>query len=108
MGQGRHTQLQVELTAEDRSVLESLQRSTTVKAGLAKRARIVLLRAEGQSVTSISRTVGLARLFVYKWVERYNRQGVAGLVDKTGRGRKPFFPPRGGHPSGEAGLRKTG
>jgi hypothetical protein len=78
----------VELTAEDRSVLEALQRSTTVKAGLGKRVRIVLLRAEGQSVTSISRTVDLARLFVYKWVERYNRQGVAGLVDKSGRARQ--------------------
>ena len=108
MGQGRHTQLQVDLTAEDRSVLESLQRSTTVKAGVARRARIVLLRAEGQSVTSISRTVGLARLFVYKWVERYNRQGVAGLYDKSGRGRKPFFPSRSGDPSGAVGLRTAG
>lgn len=108
MGQGSHTQLHVELAAEDRAVLESWQRSTTVQAGLAKRGRIILLLAEGHCVTAISRRVGLARRFVYKWVDRFNRHGVEGLYDKSGRGRKAFFPSRGGDPSGKIGLRAAG
>ena len=92
MGQGSHSQLRVELTAAERVVLESWQRSTTLASGLVKRGRIILLLREGHSVAAIGRTVGLARRFVYQWVDRYPRYGVDGLSDKTGRGRKPFFP----------------
>jgi transposase-like protein len=92
MVQGRTSGLSVELTPEARSHLESWQRCTTLKAGLAKRARAVLLRYEGVSISQISRTVGLRRRFVEKWIKRFKAEGIEGLSDRPGRGRKPFFP----------------
>jgi transposase len=50
---------------------------------------MILLVAEGRSITAIAATVGISRHFVYKWVQRFREQGVAGLVDRPGRGRRP-------------------
>ena len=86
---GRTTQLSVTLTPGDRNLLESWQRSTTIQAGLARRGRIILLMSEGASISHISRTVGIRRRFIYKWVERFQSLGVPGLSDKPGRGRAP-------------------
>ena len=84
---GRKTQLKVALTPGDRDLLESWQRSPTIQAGLARRGRIILLMSEGTSISDISRTVGIRRRFIYKWVERFQSLGVSGLSDKSGRGR---------------------
>ena len=45
----------------DESKLTALLRATTVRAGIAQRARIVLLAAEGMSNVAISRLVGVSR-----------------------------------------------
>src|SRR4030095_232964 len=47
MARGRKSSLVVLLTPAQRSDLEALQRRTTISAGLARRARLVLLRAAG-------------------------------------------------------------
>jgi|AGTN01.1.fsa_nt_gi hypothetical protein len=88
---GRPTKLYVVLTDEERQQLEAWQRATTVPAGLVRRARIVLMRADGESISQISRVVGMRRRFVEKWIKRFRAEGPAGLHDKPGRGRKPFF-----------------
>ena len=79
--QGRHTALQIALTPEERWTLEAWQRSTTIAVGPARRARIILLLADGVSLTQIAASVGISRRFVYKWVARFQAQGVDGLVD---------------------------
>ncbi len=45
----------------DEPKLTALLRATTVRAGIAQRARIVLLAAEGMSNVAISRLVGVSR-----------------------------------------------
>ena len=107
MARGRKTSLIIMLTPEERNELESWQRSTTMPAGLVRRGRIVLLRAEGMSITQIARLVGIRRRFVEKWARRFLEHRLDGLADKPGRGRKPVFPPGGGRASGQAGLRKA-
>ena len=87
MAQGRRTSVAVELTSEDRQTLEAWQRSTTIMAGPARRGRIILMLADGSSVTDIARAVGMRRRFIYKWAQRFTEQGVPGLNDKPGRGR---------------------
>ena len=89
---GRTTQLSTTLTPGDKTLLESWQRSTTIQAGLARRGRIILLMSEGASISHISRTVGIRRRFIYKWVERFQSLGVSGLSDKPGRGRVSQIP----------------
>jgi CRP-like cAMP-binding protein len=86
MARGRKTSLTISLTPEARRTLQAWQRSTTISAGRARRGRIMLLVAEGMSITDIAATVGLNRRFVYKWVQRFQDKGVEGLTDKPGRG----------------------
>ena len=108
MARGRKTSLEVDVSADERRELESWQRSTTMRAGLVRRGRIVLLRAQGLSISDISRSVGMRRRHVAKWVTRFIAEGIDGLQDKRGRGRKPFFPSRPGHAPRQDGLRKAG
>ena len=49
------------LRSGDRELLESWTRSTSIRAGLAQRARIVLLAADGVSNTEIAERVGVSR-----------------------------------------------
>jgi len=71
----------------DRDELERLTRSSSVRAGLAQRARIVLLAAEGLSNTAIATRVGVSRPTVIGWRERYQAKGVEGLEDEDRSGR---------------------
>ena len=71
----------------DREELARLVRSSTVRAGLAQRARIVLLAAEGQSNSAIAAKVGVSRPTVIDWRNRYGSKGMAGLEDGPRSGR---------------------
>jgi transposase len=77
----------VDLSAEDRATLEGWARSTTVSAGLATRARIVLAAADREGPSSISRRLGVSRPTVDQWKQRFAEQGVAGLADAPRSGR---------------------
>jgi hypothetical protein len=108
MARGRKTSLRIELAPDQRQTLEFWQRCTTLPAGKVRRARLILLLAEGRSVSDISRTVGMRRRHVATWAKRFIEKGIDGLQDKPGRGRKPFFPSGSGHPPRQNGVRKTG
>ncbi|MEN3263812.1 IS630 family transposase [Pseudonocardia sp.] len=73
----------------DRSRLEALTRSSSVSAGLAGRARIVLLAAEGLSNTEIARRAGTSRPTVLDWRARYDTGGIRALDDLPRSGRPP-------------------
>ena len=93
MARGRRTSLTIRLTAKERRTLQAWQRSTTIPAGHARRGRIILLMADGVPISHIAATVGISRRFVYKWVQRFQQEGLAGLADKLGRGRRRVPPP---------------
>jgi transposase/DNA-binding CsgD family transcriptional regulator len=71
----------------DRERLSALTRASSAPAGLALRARIVLLAAEGVSHTEIAERVGVSRPTVIAWRSRYERFGLAGLEDRPRSGR---------------------
>jgi hypothetical protein len=71
----------------DREELTGWTRSSSIRAGLAQRARIVLLAADGVSNTAIAETVGVSRPTVIGWRERYATSGIAGLADEPRSGR---------------------
>jgi transposase len=71
----------------DRQRLESWVRSSTIAAGLAQRARIVLLAADGLPNVEIAERVGVSRPTVTSWRARYARSGIAGLADQARSGR---------------------
>jgi transposase len=78
---------QVQIRDEDRATLLSLTRSSSVRAGVAMRARIVLAAGQGEGTSSISRRLGVSRPTVISWRERYQAHGLAGLQDAARSGR---------------------
>ena len=85
MARGRTTSLTIRLTPAERQTLLAWQRATNIPAGLARRARIVLLLADGVTITDIATTVGMSRRHIYKWIQRFMQKGLEGLADKPGR-----------------------
>jgi DNA-binding CsgD family transcriptional regulator len=62
--------LTVDLSSRDREQLTSWVRSSSVRAGLAQRARIVLLAADGVTVKDIVERVGVSKPTVIAWKKR--------------------------------------
>jgi transposase len=73
----------------DRVRLEAITRASTAPAGLVRRARIVLLAADGVPNSEIADRMGTSRPTVVKWRDRYTEAGVEGLGDAPRPGRRP-------------------
>jgi hypothetical protein len=86
MAQGRKTSFTIRLTPLQRQTLMAWQRSTVIPAGLARHGRIILLLADGVTITDIAAAVGMSRRHIYKWVQRFLQEGLEGLANKPGRG----------------------
>ena len=83
----------VDLTADTRASLVHLTRSPSAPAGLARRARIVLLAAERVPVRRIAERVSVDRKIVRRWLDRFRQQGLDGLRDRRRPGRRRVFSP---------------
>jgi transposase len=79
----------LELTTEERTELRRRVRCSTSPQRDSLRARIVLLRSEGGSEAVVAATVGVSVNTVSLWSRRFELQGLVGLQDAPGRGRKP-------------------
>jgi transposase len=77
----------LKLRSGDRDVLESWSRSGTIEARTAKRARIIMLAADGWSNRDIADAVDLNFNQVGIWRKRYGEFGLAGLGDLDRPGR---------------------
>ncbi len=88
MTRGRKTSLTIRLTPAQRRTLLAWQRTTTTPAGLARRARMLVLLADGMTITDAAATVGLSRRHSYKWIQRFVQEGLEGLHDKPRRDRR--------------------
>ena len=87
MPRGRKTSFTIRLTPAQRQTLLAWQRATTIPAGLARRGRMIILLADGVTITDIAAATGMSRRHIYKWIQRFLQQGLEGLQDKPGRGR---------------------
>jgi len=81
----------VEVPPRDREVLQGWLRSPSIRAGLAQRARIVLLAADGARTGQIALQVGISKQTVIAWKHRYREQGLGGLEDRPKSGRPPVI-----------------
>ena len=75
------------LAEDDRLRLESWARSTSLRAGLVERARIVLAVADGGGTSAVARRFSVSRPTVIKWRERFAAGGLEVLTDQTRSGR---------------------
>src|ERR1700746_3636797 len=71
---------EVHLSRKDRKVLEACCRSPVTLQRDLKRARIVLLAADGRSTRSIAKEVGVRPRIVSLWRHRYADQGLEGAA----------------------------
>jgi transposase len=81
----------VQMPAEDRAELMRWTRMSSLRAGLAQRARIVLLADEGVGTNEIVHLVGVSKPTVISWKKRYAAEGIAGLDDRPKPGRPPVI-----------------
>src|SRR5215831_9883023 len=84
----------IEVSVGDRCELERLVRSRTAERRAVERARIVLAAAEGRPAAGIAAEVGCSERTVWKWRTRYEREGLAGLLDARRPGRPLVHGPR--------------
>lgn len=73
----------VELSAPDRTELERLVRSPGALARDVSRARIILLSAQGMTGPEIAERIGCSEPTVVLWRQRFSREGIAGLRDRS-------------------------
>jgi transposase len=84
----------VELLDEERMELERLLRSQTSASGLVRRARAVLLMADGQTGAEVARLTGYTPVQISRIRRRFSEERTAGLSDKQRSGRPRIFGPR--------------
>jgi hypothetical protein len=85
---GRVTTVQITLTPDERAVLEHWVRSTQTPWGKVRRARLLLLVAQGMPIRRAARQAGLTRRHAYIWLARWQTGGLDALEDRPG-GRRP-------------------
>jgi len=90
MKKGRPRSEEIVLSESERTELQSLARSRALPAALARRARVVLMSAEGHSNSAIAQALDTSTPTVGTWRKRYLQRGIGGLY-----GEKPTGRPRG-------------
>ena len=91
----RKSPYRIELSDDERSVLESMARSYTLPYWQVLRAQMVLMAAEGMRNDEIATQLRCGRDVVSQWRKRFFEQRLEGLEDRPRRGRPPAFPPSG-------------
>jgi transposase len=84
----------IALSAADRAELERVQRASSTPAGLSRRARAVLLMAQGLSGVAIAERIGYTVVQVSRLRRRFAEDGVPGLRERPRSGRPPTITAR--------------
>jgi len=82
----------LELTPNEKRELQRLAGSKTGSQRDGLRVRIVLRRAEGSREAAVAVALGVSINTVSTWSRRFEQQGLDGLRDRPGRGRKAWLP----------------
>jgi transposase len=82
-----------DLTAEERSAVETLTRLRTAPAQRVERARIVWRAGRGETPPAIGEALGLDAETVRRRIRRFNAEGLAALEDHRRSGRPATYSP---------------
>jgi transposase len=85
--------MQLQLNATDREDLERMLRATSAAAGPTRRARCILLVADGHRYAEICTRLGVTDRFIARWKRRYTAGGVLALLDAPRAGRQNRISP---------------
>jgi transposase len=78
---------ELRVNAADRAQLESIARSQSLPAALARRAQMILRMADGESNSAVARRFRVSRPTVTMWRTRFRERGIAGLHNELKPGR---------------------
>jgi len=81
----------LELTPEERLQLQRMASSKTGSQRDGLRARIILRRVEGARETDVAKALAVSLTTVSTWSRRFELEGLDGLKDRPGRGRKAWL-----------------
>src|SRR5215218_7903024 len=98
----------IELSEEERVVLERRARAEKLPFQDVERARIVLYAAQGVHDTEIAARLDTTPGIVGKWRRRFAEQRLEGLKDRPRAGRPRRFPPGAGRRSQGDRVRAAG
>ena len=79
----------IELSAQEKQELTRLSKSNTTSVRLARRARMILLAAEGWDNQDIAAHLGVGRVQVGRWRDRYAQGRLAAIAKDRPRGGRP-------------------
>ncbi|MFC6840896.1 IS630 family transposase [Xanthomonas theicola] len=82
----------ITLTPEEHSELSRRVRAAAISQRDGRRARVILLAAQGKSRVDIARLIGFSLPSVTRWCQRFQELRLDGLIDKPGRGRPSSLP----------------
>jgi transposase len=85
---------QFALTEEGRGELEKLVRTPSTAAGLSRRARAVLLMADGITGAEVARRCGYTTVQVSRIRRRITEEGIPGIFERPRSGRPAVISPR--------------
>src|SRR6201981_4199834 len=79
-----HERTNIQLSALDRSALEAVVANRNSAQKHVWRAKIVLMTSDSYGTAEIMRATGKAKTVIWRWQERFQDEGAAGLWrDKT-------------------------
>jgi transposase len=77
----------IELTVEQQKALQAGYQLGKTHA-FRQRCQLILLKSEGRITKEVGRIIKMNEISVNKWLDRYESEGIEGLMTKPGRGRK--------------------
>jgi transposase len=80
----------IKLEETERITLQEGHKNGKTKA-FQERCHCLLLSSEGYEVKELARIFRVSEISVYTWLKRWDKGGIIGLRDKSGRGRKPIL-----------------
>jgi len=104
----RTSRFVIELSVDERDVLERRAREVTALWREVQRARMILYASEGLQDKEIAARLDCHPEIVSRWRQRFCEQRVEGLQDKPRTGRPRRFPPGAGRRGEGARLRAAG
>jgi transposase len=88
------TAMALQLSADERRILTGMLRATSISAGLARRARVILALADGQSYAAICAAHRVTDAYIARWKRRVLDGGLPALGDLPRSGRPDRLDPR--------------
>ena len=80
----------IELTQAEKITLQEGEKNGKARA-FRTRCHCLRLSGEGYQVKELAQVFRVSEICIYSWLKRWERGGIVGLRDKTGRGRRAIL-----------------